>query len=308
MRFTTSRIDGARDISLQSDELTRASMRSSKCRAIFQLDASARSFGSAVATLLGALALCACGAAEEPVEPLALSSASQGILRGSVDNDHPEVMLLADAAGFLCTGTNIRNDGNSGFLLTAAHCVTEDAQRGPGVVPVAAERFVVVPGTDFSESQIAFPAEAISVEPGYDGTFAQDDIAVVRYTFGNADAPGVIEPLFEDDDELTVNDELLLIGYGQTEDPELLNTERRQVDRTVDALDVELIAFSQQDSIGACFGDSGGPGLVEVGGDERVAAVISGGVDSSDTCEGGIGIAMRASAYEDFIEDAIAGD
>jgi len=304
MRFTTSRIDGARDIYLRSNDM----MRSSKCRAIFQQGASARPFGSAAAALVGALALCACGAAEEPVEPLALSSTSQGILRGSVDNAHPEVMLLADAAGFLCTGTNIRNEDGSGFLLTAAHCVTEDAQRGPGVVPVEPERFLVVPGTDFSESLIAFPVEEISVEPGYDGTFAQDDIAVVRYDFGNAGAPGVIEPLFEDDDELSVNDELTLIGYGQTEDPDFLNTERRQVGRTVDALDVELIAFSQQDSIGACFGDSGGPGLVELDGQERVAAVISGGVDSGDNCEGGVGIAMRASAYEDFIEGAIAGD
>jgi hypothetical protein len=298
MRFTTSRIDGARVFDVRS-----AATRSSKCRAIFQQGTSAP-----LATLGLALALCACGAAEEPAPPVALSSTSQAILRGAVDNDHPEVMLLADAAGFLCTGTNIRNDDGSGFLLTAAHCVTEDAQRGPGVVPISPDRFLVVPGTDFSESLIAFPATAISVEPGYDGTFAQGDIAVVRYDFGNADAPGVIEPLFEDDDELSVNDELLLIGYGQTEDPDLLNTERRQVDRTVDALDVELIAFSQQDSIGACFGDSGGPGLVQVDGQERVAAVISGGVDSGDNCEGGIGIAMRASAYEDFIEGAIAGE
>jgi hypothetical protein len=46
---------------------------------------------------------------------------------------------------------------------------------------------------------------------------------------------------------------------------------------------------------------------VKVGGEERVAAVISGGVSDSDQgCAGGIGVAMRVSAYESFIEGVLA--
>jgi secreted trypsin-like serine protease len=265
------------------------------------------------ALVLVALATCACGSAEvNPVgagEPSAeLGQAEQAILGGAVDDAHPEVMLLADAAGFLCTGTTIQTEDGSGFLLTAAHCVTEDAVRGPGVVPLDPARFVVVPGTDFAESLVAFPVEAIAVEPNYVGGFADDDIAIVRYFFGNGSAPGTIEPLGAGEDALALNDELTLIGYGQTELP-VLNTERRSVERSVDGLDQELVAYSQQDGSGACFGDSGGPGLVEVGGEERVGLVISGGVAAAGAdCESGIGLAMRVSAYEGFIESVLSGE
>lgn len=235
-----------------------------------------------------------------------LGTLAQPILGGTVDDAHPEVMLLADAAGFLCTGTNILSEDGTGFLLTAAHCVTEVRSRG--VVALPPERFLVVPGTDFSESTLAFAVDEISVEPGYDGSFAVDDIAVVRFVFGGAPEPPAIEPLLADDDDLALADELLLIGYGQTENPGL-NTERRRVERSIAALDDEVIVHSQEDGDGACFGDSGGPGLVEVGGEERVAVVISGGVsDSQDDCADGIGISTRVSAYEDFIEGVLEGN
>jgi len=262
--------------------------------------------------VLSLLGLCACGVANDETGQAtgtqALGRTGQAILGGTVDEAHPEVMLLADAAaGFLCTGTNIQAEDGSGFLLTAAHCVTADAAVGPGVVALDPARFVVVPGTDFAESPVAFPVEAISVEPNYDGGFAEDDIAVVRYFFGNGAAPGTIEPLRADDDALALNDELTLIGYGQTELAGL-NTERRSVERSVGALDQELVAYSQEDGNGACFGDSGGPGLVEVGAEERVGLVISGGVaEIGVDCDGGVGLAMRVSAYEGFIDAVLSG-
>jgi hypothetical protein len=274
--------------------------------------ARASSLRRASVVALSVLAVCACGSppdrtlGDEPSGPIA--RLEQPILGGTLDEAHPEVMLLADAAGFLCTGTNIQVGGSSGFLLTAAHCVTEAARFGGGVVPIDPARFVVVPGADFAESALAFPVEAITVEPNYDGGFATDDIAIVRFAFGNGPAPGVIEPLGAGADDLTVNDELLLIGYGQTE-VDGLNTERRSVERSVDGLDAELVAYSQEDGSGACFGDSGGPGLVEVGGEERVGLVISGGVAALGVdCDGGVGLAMRVSAYADFIGDVLSGE
>jgi secreted trypsin-like serine protease len=116
----------------------------------------------------------------------------------------------------------------------------------------------------------------------------------------------VIEPLSSSEDQLDVADELLLVGFGQTELDEG-NTQRRSVERQVEVLDAELVVYSQEDGKGACFGDSGGPVLVTVGGRERVAGVISGGVDSiADGCSGGLGVSMRVSAYESFIQGALA--
>jgi secreted trypsin-like serine protease len=262
--------------------------------------------------VLGVIGLSACSSPENGLEnggvpPSSIGQVEQAILGGDVDNAHPEVMLLADAAGFLCTGTTIQAENGSAFLLTAAHCVTEDAGRA-GVVPLDPARLIVVPGTDFAESLEAFPVEAVTVEPNYTGGFAEDDIAIVRYFFGNGTAPGTIEPLGADADALGLDDELTLIGYGQTELAGL-NTERRSVERSVDGLDQELVAYSQQDGNGACFGDSGGPGLVELGGEERVGLVISGGVAAAGVdCDGGVGIGMRVSAYEGFIEGVLSGE
>jgi secreted trypsin-like serine protease len=214
-------------------------------------------------------------------------------------------MLLASRDGFLCTGTVIHVERDRGYLLTAAHCVTREAEDEPGLVPLDARDFIVVPGADFAESTTAFSAQAIRVEPTYDGSFAAD-VAVVRFVLGDQPAPAVIPALGSSEDALASGDALLLVGYGQTESDEG-NTTRRRVERSVEDLDRELIVYTQEDVSGACFGDSGGPVLVKVGGQERVAGVISGGVsDSDEGCAGGIGVAMRASAYEGFIEGVLA--
>jgi secreted trypsin-like serine protease len=264
-------------------------------------------FNTAPASNLLSSALIACGAfacgqSAAPADDLILSSAAQPIFGGSLDREHPEVMFLFDLAGSACTGTNIRTDSGSGFLLTAAHCVTVDVP-GPGVQVIDPERFVVVTGEDVFESTEFFPAEAIAVEPGYVGAAADDDIAIVRYFFGNQSAPPTIEPLTPGDDDVQVDDDLLLVGYGQTEDGGQ-NTERRSVARSVGDLDDELIAFSQADGRGACFGDSGGPGLVQLDGQERVGLVISTGIsDNPVPCIDGLTLGMRVSAYADFIQD-----
>jgi secreted trypsin-like serine protease len=259
----------------------------------------------------GVLVVCglaACGGGSDPSAAAGaeLGRASQSIFGGELDTEHPEVMLLFDQAGSVCTGTNIRSEDGSGFLLTAAHCVT-DLLPGGGITLVQPDQLLVVPGEDFILSPVAFPATGVAVEPNYTGGFAEDDIAIVSFFTGDEPPPPAIEPLSAADDTLDVANELVLIGYGDTELGGI-NTERRQVSRDVAGLDDELIVYSQQDGSGACFGDSGGPGLASVGGQERVAGIISGGVEDAGEapCESGLGVSMRVSAYEDFIAAALA--
>lgn len=257
--------------------------------------------GSAAATAvcLTALALSACSSSEGK---LALGQASQPILRGQPDREHPQVMVLAHEAGSLCSGTLIDVLGNSGFLLTAAHCVTEDAEGAPRLPP---EQFVVLAGEDFLGATSAFPVAALSVHPGYDGSFAVDDVAIVRIDLGEAPPPPVIPPLFAQEDTLRADDSLLFVGYGRTEREED-NSLRRHVTRDIALLDGDVIAYSQEDGTGTCFGDSGGPGLVTLQGQERVAAVVSGGVGSDELCSGGLGVSMRVSKYTRFIEGVLS--
>jgi secreted trypsin-like serine protease len=251
--------------------------------------------------IIGSLALAALGACSSAGEPTEFSHAEQPILRGQLDRTHPQVMVLADRAGFLCTGTIIDVQGRTGFLLTAAHCVTEE---DAGATRISPDRFVVIPGNDFETSTTAFPVEAIQVHPGYDGSFAVDDVAVVRLDLGDTAPPTPIPPLSATEDTLGVGDALLLVGYGQTEKKEE-NSVRRHVSRNIDELEADIVAYSQEDGKGTCFGDSGGPGFVTVKGAERVASVTSGGVDSNDDCSGGVGVSMRVSAFSDFIDAAL---
>jgi secreted trypsin-like serine protease len=245
------------------------------------------------------VALSACSSGNEATE---FGHTEQPILRGQLDREHPQVMVLADRAGFLCTGTLIDVQGHTGFLLTAAHCVTEEDARATRISP---DRFLVIAGNDFETSTTAFPVEGIEVHPGYDGSFAVDDVAVVRLDLGNTTPPAPIPPLSAKEDALAVGDALLLVGYGQTEQTEE-NSVRRHVSRDIGELEDDIVAYSQEDGKGTCFGDSGGPGFVTVKGKERVASVTSGGVDSNDDCSGGIGVSMRVSAFTDFIETALA--
>lgn len=254
--------------------------------------------------VLLASAIIACGAPEAADSNAPLSQLAQPIIGGVPDADHPQVMLLAHRAGFLCTGTVVHAEQRSGFLLTAAHCVTEEDDEA-ATVPLRARDLIVIPGDDFAESNAAFTVTDVSVEPRYQVGFAEHDIAVVQFLVGNAATPPAIPPLRESEDTLDVADPLLLIGYGQTE-TDAGNTERRRVERRIEALDAELLAYTQADARGTCFGDSGGPGLVSVDGEERVAAVISGGVDNIEgTCAGGFGVSTRVSGYEEFILGAL---
>lgn len=246
--------------------------------------------------------LIACGASESDSTD-ALSQLTQPIIGGSLDTEHPEVMLLAHRSGFLCTGTVIHVEGQTGFLLTAAHCATEEDGESE-TVPLRARDFVVVPGADFAESTTAFGVTNVAVEPRYQGGFAEHDIAIMQFFFGNAPAPSVIPPLLASEDTLDIDDPLLLVGFGQTETDEA-NTQRRHVERSIEELDTELLVYSQADARGTCFGDSGGPGIVVVDGEERVAGVVSGGVDNDDTCAGGFGVSTRVSGYEEFISGVL---
>jgi secreted trypsin-like serine protease len=233
---------------------------------------------------------------------VSFAQSEQPILRGQIDREHPQVLLLANQAGFLCTGTLIQVREQTGFLLTAAHCVTEE---DPGATRLPAKQFVVLAGTDFLDSTAVFAVDEIRVHPGYDGTFAQNDIAVVRLDLGEGTPPRAIPALSPEEDTLAVNDRLLLVGYGQTESDDD-NSLRRHVARDISDLDSQLIAYTQEDGTGTCFGDSGGPGLVTLRGEERVASVTSGGVDSDERCSGGFGVGMRVSAFAGFIDSVLS--
>jgi hypothetical protein len=228
------------------------------------------------------------------------------------DTQHAAVMALiyapADSNSIgACTGTTVQAMDGVGYLLTAAHCVGLRHSAGELALPfkpVATTDLFVVPGNDWAQACVAHPAQDYQVHAGFTGEpGSPDDLAVIRFHYGNAADPAVIAPLTAAEDELSVGDPFTLVGYGRT-DGNAQNSARNQVERAISRLGSRFVEHSQ-DGGGTCQGDSGGPGLVQVGGTERVAVVSSLGISQSmvDPCSTGVGVGVRVSAYESFIFD-----
>lgn len=248
--------------------------------------------------------------APAPAEREAPEQSSQPILGGTLDTTHQAVaaLLQIDSDGFLsgaCSSTTIAKKGQSGILLTAAHCVVElDAQGEPTAVPLDPSALYLVPGEDWLTALNAlevFSVVETTVHQSYDGSVESPfDIAVVRYAGALPSTPS-LPILTSAADDLGGNSPLTLVGYGVTESNQD-NTQRYRVDQSIYALDERNIAYDQAAGDGICQGDSGGPALYSTPGGERVAGVAS----YSDVACADLGVSVRVSAYETFVFQAIA--
>ena len=261
---------------------------------------------------MGALAgACAPDAAAGP-----FSSRSNAIIGGTADTTHDAVMALLQrqtpTTAYGCSGTTIAQAGTSAFLLTAAHCVVVHDAMDAIVQPLTLASpsvMTVVPGPDWQTNHALgheYIVAAIAVAPGYDGTSeSPNDMAIVRYVTGMPSLP-VIPVLEAADDALVTGATLTLVGYGVTV-VGTQNSVRQTVDRPIDSLTAQHLFYLQNDMKGQCSGDSGGPALTRVGGAERVAGVISFGLDLPSlgvtcTLEGA---SVRVSSLASFIHSII---
>ena len=215
-------------------------------------------------------------------------SRAGAIIGGTADTTHESVLALVQyvtpTTGYACSGTSISQNGTSVFLLTAAHCVVQHDATFQIVQPMTIASptvLTVVPGPDWQTSLAQgrkFSVAAVAMAPGYDGaTDSPNDLAVVRFVTSTPSMP-VIPILEPADDALAIGSTLTLVGYGVTT-VGTQNSTRQTIDRPVDSLNAQHLYYLQNDMKGQCSGDSGGPALARVGGTERVAGVISYGVD-----------------------------
>ena len=121
-------------------------------------------------------------------------------------------------------------------------------------------------------------------------------------TFSGASAAPVIPVMTPAEDDLVAGSALEFVGYGVTEFDNN-NTVRYHVDGEVNDVDPLVFDYFQNDG-GPCSGDSGGPSLSLVGGQERVSGVTSYGGDCWQD-----GVSGRASAvYNTFIAPYMSGN
>lgn len=212
-----------------------------------------------------------------------------------LDDIHNAVVAVS-GGGRLCTGTVIARsgDGDSFYVLTAAHCCRR---------PAPPERVRV--GADASDPARSFPVANFRQHPCYNPLSHDYDFCVLEVADKGSLNVTPIPPASAPDD-LSSGSTVTFVGYGSTP---AVNVSRRRVQSTLREVGpLTMSADQTHDQGGICFGDSGGPALIEQGGKEVVAGVSSFGAPSA-LCNA-VGVAGRVSeraVRAEFIDKMVAG-
>ena len=270
------------------------------------------------------LALAAC---REP--ELCTSKKAQTIIDGTLATSEAypaagAVLVHAEAHGevlaeLACSAVLIAPD----VVLTAAHCIAlYQFEDEPELPPVD---FYVSFETDVSQfEELALPppdtavqVQAFTLHPAFsvnrraprESLGELDDIALLFLS----EPVTTIEPVpfFQAGADLTSWDDVQIVGYGlaSVDDPEVgLGVKRHGSSHLFEVGTNELRvgrALSADDPVqpgivDKCYGDSGGPTFVDVGGRPWLIGVTSRGYRSGPGC-GVAGVDTRVDAYEDWI-------
>lgn len=236
------------------------------------------------------------------------SKLMNGIIGGKrvepIDKDSKTVAMILSTVGKdsgICTAALIR----ANVLLTAAHCIQATVNKTIVVFHAS-----ISCESGFDVRSHAQRVVKTIVHEGYSPSAGTkegaDDIALV---FLETSAPAGY-PIYKIADPAAVdNSRLYFYGYGVTGSAEkgsgiLRKASFAKEDFLIEK-DVKKIRVTQDKGVGICYGDSGGPGLVNVNGESQILGVNSFVRGSeADTCNGTSTLAL-ASAYREWINNKI---
>ena len=241
--------------------------------------------------------------------------AANALLGGKADTEHGAVMALIRSVDgdptAICTATVFHVAGRSALLLTAAHCIVarDEVINTKEAIEIAPLDTLNVTAGHNSNNDfllgLKYRVVAAAAAPGYNGIVGNpNDLAVIRIVGATLDLPSVrlISP---DDAAPTFGESVTLVGFGQREDPDVSGT-RRSATQTIAWLNDQFMGFDQSNGRGICYGDSGGPVLLERNGSEVVAAVNSLATGVKGNVCGLNGTSVQVARNAAFIGQAVA--
>ncbi len=186
----------------------------------------------------------------------------QAIVNGEVDTGDPAVVSV----GGFCTGTLVTPK----TVLTAYHCIESGSTPG----------FDVYFGTyDGDDAGTYIPAVHQARYPN--GGPGQGDLAMLTLA-----EPGPATPIPVNDADLgaMVNQPIRIVGFGVTSENGGGNGTKRHATAMLMHVD-EVDMFASNDPSGTCYGDSGGPNFMTIGGVEKLIGVTSYGTEACGSGE-----------------------
>jgi trypsin len=264
------------------------------------------------AVMMGALALAACGGGGSSADSasgspedgagVAIDEREFPSVRGgsAVDGRPWMVSLQVRGNGFHFCGASLIDDE---WILTAAHCVTNDA----GQPNPASQMQACVGVGNLGECGAGNVANVVTVRqhPNYRSIASGFDVAVLRLERG---FPGNTKvALASAANDPAVGGDVYLRGWGRTDSvgqptssPEQLQALLYQV--SAQSCPAGVLCAQPSVTRGACKGDSGGP--LTVRGPFQVGIVSYGPFDTAlNDCTGaGVDGYTRVSTYKDWIE------
>jgi len=282
--------------------------------------AHARSLIHSLLVALGAtLAVTGCqGGADAPAKAPSLRTAA--IVNGQVETGWPGVGALTlkfgvHYGGAYCTGTLIAPS----WVMTAGHCTTGPDFQQQGIIP--SNTFFYV-GNDARPTRAGaaptegtfYAVDAFVPHPNYDDVTNRNDIGLVHLAEPVPDVPtyAFATTSLAAYAEANKPVELLYIGFGATEGIRESGAGLKRSTRFAITAVASRTFNSDYVDTGTCFGDSGGPNILELDAGPVIVGLTSAGDACSpinpncDPCQTET-ISTRVDAFASWITSTLGG-